>query len=107
MTYDELVYALRHPSKKMLDAMGKAMSPARRPTEEFVPVREKHRIRFLAAVNALLGEEGTTSAGEPVVDALRACHSIMEFYTDMTPELEFHNEWRQALDRASEALTGN
>ncbi len=54
----ELVRRLRDPSKKMLDAMARAMSPERRPTESYVSVSEKHRIRFVAAVEQMLEEIG-------------------------------------------------
>ena len=37
--------------------------------------------------------------------SLRACVEMMTFYTDMTPELEFHNEWRAALENAETLLS--
>lgn len=38
------------PTPAMLKAAAKAMSPGCRPTPEWVPVREKHRIRYRAMV---------------------------------------------------------
>ncbi len=40
------------PTKAMLHAAAKAMSPDRRPTPERVSVRQKHTIRYLAMVAA-------------------------------------------------------
>lgn len=40
------------PTPAMLKAAAKAMSPDCRPTSEWVPVREKHRIRYCAMVMA-------------------------------------------------------
>lgn len=54
----ELIRRLRNPSHKMLDAMAKAMSPDKRPTQDYLSVREKHRVRFAAAVEQMLAEIG-------------------------------------------------
>jgi hypothetical protein len=52
---DAALTELREPDADMLHAMAKSMSPGRRPTEEWVSCKEKHRIRFQAAIDALLG----------------------------------------------------
>lgn len=38
------------PTRKMLRAAAKAMSPDRRPTQEWVSVRVKHMIRYAAMI---------------------------------------------------------
>lgn len=42
----------REPTKGMLKAAAKAMSPEHRPTKSRVSVREKHRIRYKAMIKA-------------------------------------------------------
>ena len=42
----------RDPSPAMIRAACRAMSPARRPTEQWVSVREKHTIRYRAMIDA-------------------------------------------------------
>jgi hypothetical protein len=49
---DGFVLAPVEPTKRMLKAACKAMSPKYRPTSEFVSVNEKHRIRYVAMINA-------------------------------------------------------
>lgn len=46
------VLAPTEPTKRMLKAACKAMSPKHRPTAEHVSVNEKHRIRYVAMINA-------------------------------------------------------
>jgi hypothetical protein len=64
MPYDEIypsmarvalavVYeAMIDPNNKMINAASKAMSPAKRPTPEWVSAREKHAYRFMAMIEA-------------------------------------------------------
>ena len=42
----------RDATRKMVDAAAAAMSPSERPTKEWVSVREKHRIRYCAMIDA-------------------------------------------------------
>lgn len=51
------IAAMRNPNKPMIHAACKALSPGRRPTPERVSVKEKHRIRFSAMIDAALGKE--------------------------------------------------
>jgi hypothetical protein len=46
------------------------------------------------------GWDAAAPSRESLIAALRSCHSVMEFFADMTPELEFHNEWRSAMTEA-------
>jgi hypothetical protein len=48
------IEAMREPSRRMLRAACKAMSPGRRPTPERVSVREKHGIRYRAMIDEVL-----------------------------------------------------
>jgi hypothetical protein len=48
---------LREPSKQMLKAACKSMSPDRRPTPEWVTVNAKHRIRFQAMLDSITEED--------------------------------------------------
>lgn len=56
---DAVLATLTEPSKEMLKAMQKAMSPKHRPTPERVSCAEKHKIRYKAAIEAAreLGKE--------------------------------------------------
>lgn len=51
------VKAMRKPSRLMLDAASKSMSPGRRPTPERVSVRAKHGIRYRAMIDQILSEK--------------------------------------------------
>lgn len=51
------IAAMREPTKKMLDAAGASMSPAKRPTQARVSVRAKHGIRYRAMIDAALEEK--------------------------------------------------
>ncbi len=42
----------REPTKKMIKAACKAMSPDCRPTQDWVSVNEKHKIRYRAMLEA-------------------------------------------------------
>lgn len=57
------VRALREPDNDMLHAMAKAMSPGRRPTPERVSVKQKHKIRYTAAIDVILSEAKQETAG--------------------------------------------
>ena len=52
------IEAMREPDGRMLDAAGKAMSPAKRPTQKFVSVKRKHKIRYQAMIDAALRADG-------------------------------------------------
>lgn len=43
----------RDPTKAMLKAACASMSPGKRPTQDWVPVMEKHRIRYGAMIAAV------------------------------------------------------
>jgi hypothetical protein len=45
------------PTNKMLQAAAKAMSPEKRPTQEWVSVKAKHAIRYKAMVEAYQKEK--------------------------------------------------
>jgi hypothetical protein len=53
-TRNDLLMRLREPSNKMLAAAAAAMSPTKRPTQDWVTVKEKHRIRYRAMIDAAL-----------------------------------------------------
>lgn len=64
--YDGIAYAdlarvalvaMLDPTPKMLGEAAKAMSPGKRPTPEFVSVKEKHRIRYQAMIRSALEDE--------------------------------------------------
>lgn len=48
---------MREPSRTVLKAMCKAMSPKHRPTPERVSSDEKHRIRWRAAIDAIMVDQ--------------------------------------------------
>lgn len=50
-----LVLVPKEPTAKMLHAAAKAMSPGRRPTDEWVSVSQKHTIRYTAMIEAFKG----------------------------------------------------
>ncbi len=45
------------PTKAMLHAAAKAMSPGRRPTQDWMTVNQKHKVRYQAMVAAYLEEQ--------------------------------------------------
>lgn len=45
------------PTKLMLRAAAKAMSPGRRPTQDWMTVNQKHKVRYQAMVAAYLKEQ--------------------------------------------------
>jgi len=51
------IEAMRKPTPKMLSAAGKALSPGRRPTEEWISVNAKHGVRYRAMIDAALEED--------------------------------------------------
>lgn len=50
------IAAMREPTKAMLHAAAKAMSPDRRPTQKRVSVAAKHAIRYRAMIDCALAE---------------------------------------------------
>ena len=42
----------KEPTRPMIKAACKALSPKYRPTQDWVSVREKHKIRYRAMINA-------------------------------------------------------
>lgn len=50
------IEAMRRPSNKMLKAAAKAMSPGKRPTQEWVSGSAKHGIRYRAMIDEVLAE---------------------------------------------------
>lgn len=48
------IKAMRRPNAKMLAAAGKALSPGRRPTDEWISVNAKHGLRYRAMIDAAL-----------------------------------------------------
>ena len=50
----EMVCVPRKPTKTMLHAAAKAMSPGRRPTPDWMSVKEKHAVRYEAMISAYL-----------------------------------------------------
>lgn len=48
------IAAMREPDKAMLHAAAKAMSPGRRPAPDYVPVADKHAIRYRAMIDEAL-----------------------------------------------------
>lgn len=63
--YDGIVYAdlarvalvaMMDPTPKMLGEAAKAMSPGKRPTQEWVSVQDKHKIRYQAMIRKALEE---------------------------------------------------
>lgn len=50
------IAAMREPTKKMVKAAAKAMSPEHRPTPNYISVDDKHAIRFRAMIDAALKE---------------------------------------------------
>jgi len=59
---DDLVLVPRKPTKAMLRAAAKSMSPGRRPTQQWLSVSQKHAVRYRAMINAYLNptEESET-----------------------------------------------
>lgn len=55
------IEAMREPNNRMLHAAAKSMSPERRPTPKRVGVKEKHRIRYRAMIDAVLGQSAVQS----------------------------------------------
>jgi hypothetical protein len=51
------IQAMREPTNSMLKAAAKSMSPEHRPTPEYLSVKEKHRARYRAMIDAALGGE--------------------------------------------------
>lgn len=60
LAYDDIaraaLVAMLEPSKDMLGAAAKAMSPGKRPTQEWVSVQNKHKIRYQAMIRKALEE---------------------------------------------------
>ena len=60
LAYDDIaraaLIAILEPSNDMLGAAAKAMSPGKRPTPDFVSVKEKHKIRYQAMIRKALEE---------------------------------------------------
>lgn len=54
---NNLVLMPREPTEAMLKAAAKALSPAKRPTQEWMSVKEKHRYRYRMMVKAYEGGE--------------------------------------------------
>lgn len=52
-----VIRAMREPTKRMVNAAAKAMSPERRPTPERVSVSQKHRIRYHAMIDEILDDK--------------------------------------------------
>lgn len=48
------IEAMRKPNSKMLSAASKALSPGRRPTDEWISVSAKHGLRYRAMIDAAL-----------------------------------------------------
>ena len=55
------IYVPREPTTKMLNAASKALSPSCRPTQEWVSVKKKHRIRYKAMIESTLGGDSVTA----------------------------------------------
>ncbi len=53
----ETVAVPLEPTKKLLHAAAKALSPGRRPTQDWVSVQEKHEIRYRAMIAAWIEEQ--------------------------------------------------
>jgi hypothetical protein len=51
------IEAMRAPSRKMIRAAAKAMSPDRRPTQRYVSCNAKHGIRYRAMIDEALKQE--------------------------------------------------
>lgn len=49
------IEAMRTPNKAMIKAAGRAMSPDRRPTPEYMSARAKHAFRYSEMIDAALG----------------------------------------------------
>lgn len=60
LAYDDIarvaMMAMLDPTNDMLGEAAKAMSPGKRPTPDFVSVKEKHRIRYQAMIRKALEE---------------------------------------------------
>lgn len=54
VTYDDEMFALvpLEPTKAMIHAAAKCLSPDRRPTPEWLSVKEKHALRYRAMIDA-------------------------------------------------------
>lgn len=50
------IEAMIIPTNGMLGEAAKAMSPGKRPTQDFVSVKEKHKIRYQAMIRKALEE---------------------------------------------------
>ena len=50
---DAVLDALMEPTIAMLNAASKAMSPGKRPTQDRVSCKRKHRIRYQAIIGAI------------------------------------------------------
>lgn len=53
-----VLLTMRDPTRPVVKAMCKAMSPEHRPTPDYIPVEEKHRVRWRAAIDHILSAEG-------------------------------------------------
>lgn len=62
---DKMVMVPRVPTKEMLRAAAKAMSPAKRPTQEWMSVSAKHSVRYSAMIRAFLESAGEASEYTP------------------------------------------
>ena len=58
------IEAMVEPTNGMLGEAAKAMSPGKRPTQEFVSVKEKHKIRYQAMIRSALDDRDSTSPPE-------------------------------------------
>ena len=60
----KMVMVPKVPTKEMLRAAAKAMSPAKRPTQEWMSVSAKHSVRYSAMIRAFLKEPAEEFAEE-------------------------------------------